>query len=145
MDHARFSEPDRTRSRRHVVRLYVDKPFIIQDTDLLSTVGYWRHFEPGFLGRAVTDQAVSRASDLYIVAPSNIPFEPDPLRYGGDVRELPDTYWISLLEEFSLPYVVLENSHPMLRVNEADTIVRELFDRDNRMWFDRDTQQGATT
>lgn len=88
---------------------------------------------------------MSRASDLYIVAPSNIPFEPDPLRYGGDVRELPDTYWISLLEEFSLPYVVLENSHPMLRVNEADTIVRELFDRDNRMWFDRDTQQGATT
>lgn len=85
-----------------------DKPWIFQDTDLLSTVGYYRIWG----GDKRTDMArvermaTERGSDLYIVMSDQIPFEKDPLRYGGETRESSMRFWINLLEEFDAEYVV---------------------------------------
>lgn len=100
-----------------------DKPFIIQDTDLFSTVGYWEqpHWQKA-LGRVPSDlvkDAVERKSDLYIITKSNIPFEADPLRYGGDHRESPDEYWVGVADKYDLNYVVLESDHPVQRASKA--------------------------
>lgn len=100
---------------------------VIQDTDLYSTVGYWElpHWEET-LGRCPEDlrrDAKDLRSDLYIVCPSNIPFEQDPLRYGGDHREGSDAYWIGVCERYGLPYFVLQKSEKVLRVLEATALI----------------------
>jgi len=110
--------------QRHGITLG-DRPLLLQDTDLFSTVGYWQLYRET-LGQ-VPDNLIRDAeelkSDLYVIAPSNIPFEPDPLRYGGNVRETPDQYWVNVCDRFGLNYVVLEHSDPVLRMVEADRLI----------------------
>lgn len=93
-------------------------PFIVQDTDLLSTIGYYR-----IMGIPVPDDILElfdyTKSDLYIVMNSNIPFEVDPLRYGGDKRESTDQFWIDLLEEFECTYYVVTNTVASLQYREV--------------------------
>lgn len=98
-------------------------PLVIQDTDLFSTLGYWRNWDEWSLPQGLKYDAMRTASDLYIVTKSNIPFEADPLRYGGDKRELNDHYWIKLLQEFELPFVVLEESDLKGRLTAAMDII----------------------
>lgn len=97
-----------------MMEVRTDCPFIIQDTDLYSTVGYWQlpawNDKFGVVPLKLIQDASSRKSDLYIILKSNIPFESDPLRYGGDVRESEDQYWIDLAEANGLNYVVLDES-----------------------------------
>lgn len=89
-----------------------NKPWIFQDTDLFSTLGYYRLWGGG------TDEdldlveytAKQLKSDFYIVMNDGIPFEADPLRYGGDKRESGMQYWIDILEEFKLPYYVIQST-----------------------------------
>lgn len=38
-----------------------------------------------------------------------IPSGPDPLRYGGDVRESGSPFWIDLLDEFGCLYILAPN------------------------------------
>lgn len=101
---------------------------IVQDTDLFSTVGYWQfpHWHPvlGDCPAALIRDAKHLQSDLYLITPSNIPFEHDPLRYGGDAREGTDDYWVAVCEKYQLPYVVLNSSDPSARVTEALTIMQ---------------------
>lgn len=109
--------------------LSTKSPYIIQDTDLFSTVGYWKlpHWEE-FLFQCPEQlefDAVLNASDLYVITKSDIPFEKDPLRYGGDVREGSDEYWISVCEEFKLNYVVLESNTVQDRAEEAALFARD--------------------
>lgn len=84
------------------------KPWIFQDTDLLSTVGYYRIW--GGDKRAdmarIERMAAERGSDLYVVMNDRIPFEQDPLRYGGTSRESDTKFWTDLLDEFGARYVV---------------------------------------
>lgn len=107
----------------------VDKPLVVQDTDLFSTLGYWRLWntiEPFSLNY----DARLLKSDLYIIPQSNIPFEEDPLRYGGDERESQDQFWIDICEEFELPYVVLQSSSREGRLAEAREICMKLIQSD---------------
>lgn len=102
---------------------YLDSPYVIQDTDLFSTVGYWQlpHWQQE-LGKCPEDlvkQALALRSDLYIITKSNIPFEKDPLRYGGNKREGSDEYWIDICNKYELPYVILSSSDPNKRLKEA--------------------------
>jgi HTH-type transcriptional repressor of NAD biosynthesis genes len=65
----------------------VDKPFIVRDTDLYSTIGYWEqpHWTEKYglvPKRLISDAAVNKA-DLYIITQSNIPFEKDPLDFSS--------------------------------------------------------------
>ena len=100
-----------------------DSPFLVQDTDLYSTIGYWEqpHWKddlgpvPWFL----YDDAARHKADLYLITTSNIPFEPDPLRYGVDHRESSDTYWINKAEEYDLNYVVIDGMMPHDRTSQA--------------------------
>lgn len=80
-----------------------NKPWIFQDTDLLSTVGYYDIFGGG--QRRPDDLKLCQRlfedskADIYIVMNDRIPFEADPLRYGGDKRESTKQYWIDLLRK----------------------------------------------
>ena len=111
-----------------------NKPFIFQDTDLFSTLGYYRLWGGG------TDHDVDLCeylakqlkSDLYIVMNDGIPFEADPLRYGGDKRESGMQYWIDLLEEYKLPYYVVPLGTPYQQTNAACRAVIDVFDKSNR-------------
>lgn len=83
-----------------------DKPFIIQDTDLLSTIGYYKIMGID-VPKKIIDYFDWSKSDLYCLMASNIPFEADPLRYGGDVRESTDEFWIDLLKEYGCNYIIV--------------------------------------
>lgn len=102
---------------------------VIQDTDLFSTVGYWQlpHVEPeiGRCPEPLIEDACRLQSDLYIITKSNIPFEHDPLRFGGDRRESDDSYWIDICERYELPYIVLHDSDAHGRVAESLQTIRE--------------------
>ena len=117
-------------------------PYIIQDTDLFSTVGYWQfpHWQPtiGDCPQELIDDARRLKSDLYIVTQSNIPFEVDPLRYGGDTREGSDKYWIDLCEQYNLPYVILEASDHKKRLIKAIRLVEtNAHQRTKVLFYDR--------
>lgn len=111
-------------------QMLTDKPFVIQDTDLYSTIGYWNmHLRDfGFKPYDLEENAGRLMSDLYIITKSNIPFESDPLRYGGSVREGSDEFWISILENYSgTKYVVLESEDRWDRVDEAMLYLDNLY------------------
>jgi HTH-type transcriptional repressor of NAD biosynthesis genes len=117
-------------------------PFILQDTDLFSTVGYWEfpHWQSiiGACPDGLIKDAVALQSDLYIVTRSNIAFEPDPLRYGGDKREGSDEYWIAVLEKYHLPYVILEASDMEDRIQTAVTAIKAVADKKaKKLFYDR--------
>lgn len=118
------------RALQESARWLSPRPFIIQDTDLFSTLGYWEMYDRSNVPPALATDATATRSDLYIVCPSDIPFEPDPLRYGGDERESTDQYWIDLLERFELPYAVLDTAEPAARQAQATQLVLGTFDRD---------------
>lgn len=105
----------------------VGEAITIQDTDLLSTIGYYRIYGGNPAGTDIEAKFRETKADLYIVTPDNIPFVPDPLRYGGDVREGTMQFWIDLLKEYDCNYVVLESSDGTGRYDEAaDHIERHL-------------------
>lgn len=116
-------------TQNHALYMY-DKPFIIQDTDLFSTVGYWEqpHWADvlGPVPEGLVNDALATKSDLYIITKSNIPFEVDPLRYGGDKRESPDEFWIGIAEKYNLNYVVLEQQGVMERNSWACKYANEI-------------------
>lgn len=117
-------------------------PYIVQDTDLFSTVGYWQfpHWQSrlGSCPEALVADALALQSDLYIVTRSNIAFEPDPLRYGGDKREGSDEYWIALLEKYHLPYIVLDDSDMNKRIDTAAQAIKTVADaKAKKLFYDR--------
>ena len=107
-----------------------NKPFIFQDTDLLSTVGYYRLWGGGTDddNDLVEYYAKQTKSDLYIVMNDQIPFEADPLRYGGDKRESQTQFWIDLLEEFDCDYMVVSNTDLKKQRREVALSVIDMFD-----------------
>lgn len=111
-----------------------NNPFIFQDTDLFSTVGYYRLWGGG------TDEdndlvehfAKKTKSDLYIVMNDQIPFEEDPLRYGGNVRESKTQFWIDLLEEFKCNYYVVQNTEKYRQQKEVASVVIQYFEDETK-------------
>lgn len=119
-----------------------DRPYVIQDTDLYSTVGYWEfpHWIPtiGECPQGLIDEAHELKSDLYIVTKSNIPFEEDPLRYGGDHREGSDEFWLDICERYNLPYVVLESNDHEERMKQALAAIEKVAaEKQSLIAFDR--------
>lgn len=83
--------------------------FLFQDTDLLSTLGYYR-----ILGWEPPDDIYEKIQDtesnLYIVMNDGIPFEADPLRYGGNVRQSGTKFWTDILDEFGCEYYTVRST-----------------------------------
>jgi len=107
------------------------RAFVIQDTDLFSTVGYWKlHHGDADLGpvpgKLILD-AIGLQSDLYIVLGSQIPFEPDPLRYGSDQRESSDEFWIDLCKQYDLNWVYITATEIAIRRHQVFAELRNLF------------------
>jgi NadR type nicotinamide-nucleotide adenylyltransferase len=123
---------------------WIDKAWVIQDTDLFSTVGYWEFWKPGECPEGLIKDAIDLKSDLYIITQSNIPFEVDPLRYGGDKRESDDKYWIDLCEQYGLNYVVLESGSIYSRIQEAEQILEDHWLKNVNLQFHR-TYNGELT
>jgi len=100
---------------------YLDvlNPLVIQDTDLWTTIGFWEDWEPGEVPPPIYEDARNTESHLYIVTKSNIPFEHDILRYGGDERQTNDQYWLDFADKYGLNYVVLESDTLEEREREA--------------------------
>lgn len=107
---------------------------IVRDTDLLSTIGYFRIYCPHYKKLDAYNRCVrlfgQTKADLYLLTKSNIPFEPDPLRYGGDKRESTDQFWIDLLREFNVKYEVIDGKTPHLRTYQANKEIEKLFAND---------------
>lgn len=102
------------------------RPFIIQDTDLLSTLGYydlWKGEHPDNV------EALFKAnrSHLYILMNDGIPFEPDPLRYGGDKRETDDLYWRKLLHAYGCRYHHVQTTDREEQAVEIFNVLRSDF------------------
>jgi HTH-type transcriptional repressor of NAD biosynthesis genes len=107
-----------------------NKPFVFQDTDLFSTLGYYKLWGHG-ADRDVDlceYNAKRLKSDFYIVMNDGIPFEVDPLRYGGDKRESGMQYWIDLLDEYKLPYYVVPNTDQRRQTRYACDAVINFFE-----------------
>jgi NadR type nicotinamide-nucleotide adenylyltransferase len=100
-----------------------NSPLIVQDTDLFTTIGYWEqpHWQEtlGPVPKGLIKAARLWVADQYLITQSNIPFEEDPLRYGGDKRESPDEYWVGVAQKYDLPYTVLDASDRVDRLTEA--------------------------
>jgi nicotinamide riboside kinase len=105
---------------------YAGKPFVFRDTDLLSTIGYyriWGRSEP----RQARELFARSKADFYVVMNDGIPFTPDPIRLGGDRRESATAFWQDLLEEFACPYHVVRNTYRERQEEEVSTVVRATF------------------
>lgn len=122
---------------------WTDKPYIFQDTDLFSTIGYWEQPSPvwddlGSVPSPLKYDAISLKSDLYIITKSNIPFERDPIRYGKDERENNDDYWIKVADKYDLNYVVLQSDDWFDRMTEARSHIEALWQhKADALWYDR--------
>lgn len=118
--------------QRHIENIS-DSSIIIQDTDLFSTVGYWEfpHWQKKLKSCPIDliQDAIELKSDLYIVTQSNIPFEKDPLRYGGNKREGSDKYWINICEKYELPYVLLDDADPEVRLTKAKREITKIVNK----------------
>jgi HTH-type transcriptional regulator, transcriptional repressor of NAD biosynthesis genes len=92
--------------------------FTFQDTDLLSTIGYYRIIgmkPPSYLD----DYFMATKSDLYIVMNDQIPFEQDILRYGGDKRTSDSQFWVDLLWEYECAYEMVERTNKSDQISEV--------------------------
>lgn len=103
--------------------------FIFQDTDLFSTLGYYRLYGGGTV-EDINDcetAACETQSSLYIVMNSNIRFTPDPLRYGVTKRESDDQFWIDILKEYNLPYHVVQATNQHAQEAEVQQVIEKFF------------------
>lgn len=81
-----------------------------KDTDLLTTLGFYDLYgisKPVFLKGYLE----LFRNDLYIVMNDEIPFEPDPLRYGVIKRETNTQYWIDLLCRYNRKFYVVTSTN----------------------------------
>lgn len=108
-----------------------NKPFIFQDTDLYSTLGYYRLWGGGSDEdlNHTRRMAMNKRSDLYIVMNDKIPFEADILRYGGNKRESKTQFWVDLLEEFGQKYHIVESTNLEDQRAEVASVVLSDFNK----------------
>lgn len=105
------------------------KPFIFQDTDLLSTVGYYKLYGGSNIKARNFFAKKPIRSDHYIVMNDQIPFTPDFLRLGGTKRESDVKFWTDLLEAFGQPYTVVRSTYRDEQEAEIRAIVTDIFMR----------------
>lgn len=84
---------------------------LIQDTDLLSTVVYSRHYFRD-CPEWIEIELHSRAGNLYLLAGIDVPWEPDgDQRDRGDEREQVQELFRSALVEQGFPFVEITGAH----------------------------------
>ena len=71
---------------------------LVQDTDLVSTVVYSRHYY-GRCPAWVEDAARVRRADLYLLLHPDVPWQPDPVRDPVDLRDAMHRHFVAVLHE----------------------------------------------
>lgn len=104
-------------------------PFILQDTDLLSTLGYYKLWK-GSWPEKLNDLINISKSHLYILMNDQIPFTPDILRYGGDKRETPNSFWKEILDEWKCNYYEVQETDAQRQVREIEGVILDLMGKD---------------
>ncbi len=99
---------------------------------MFSTIGYWLLWGADFGEPAVPPalwaDATRTASDLYLIlGQDGVPFEADPLRYGGDHRESSDAFWTGLCERAGLRWILVDDAEPAARERRVVAELRRLF------------------
>lgn len=106
--------------------------WLFRDTDILTTLGYFRLFNiPGsieWIDIRIQQWAENTASDLYVILDDNIPLVKDPVRYGGDNRQSNTQFWVDICKEAGVPYVVIDSKTD--RALEAQKAIRQHFKED---------------
>lgn len=110
-----------------------DKAWIFQDSDLLSTLGYFKLY--GGDKRVGMSNLLAKIkntfSDLYIVMSDQIPFEEDILRYGGNARESDSKFWIDILNFYDLNYIEV----PCMNHEDQTIWIKRYLET----WYDQET------
>ena len=97
---------------------------LIQDTDLLSTVVYCRHY----FGRCpewIEDAARVRRPDLYLLCGTDIPWIADGVRDRGHMRETMQGLFEAAVDSSGTPSVHLRGDH-QTRLSQAALIIDSL-------------------
>jgi NadR type nicotinamide-nucleotide adenylyltransferase len=79
---------------------------LVQDTDLLSTVVYCRHYF-GSCPDWIELAAAGRRPDLYLLLDIDLPWVPDPVRDRGHLREEMQTLFRDAVEQSGVPHVTI--------------------------------------
>jgi len=72
-------------------------------------------------------------ADHYLLLKDNVPFVPDPLRYGGDKRESNMAFWECLLKEHKASYTVIDAKKWGDRFQQARDACEVVF-KSNPLW-----------
>lgn len=91
------------------------KPWIIRDTDLLTTVGWNRvlGIDPERIKRLEVNLVARLShtmSDLYVLLDTSIPFEQDGTRYGDGVRQTDTAFWEKILQDAGVEYIKIDRT-----------------------------------
>ncbi|MEQ9423780.1 MAG: ATP-binding protein [Cyclobacteriaceae bacterium] len=79
---------------------------IICDTDILE-IKVWSDYKYGSCDERINVQIMKFASDFYLLAKPDLPWEPDPLRENPEDRDELFDFYIKSLERLGLPYGVV--------------------------------------
>lgn len=118
-------------SLQKLIENKAENHLIIQDTDLFSTVGYYKIMceENSFECERL---AIETKSNVYYLLPDDVPFEEDILRYGGNVRESSTKFWKNILEKYNLNYVEVPRG---LTLEEKESfIIKDLEAKVENFW-----------
>lgn len=84
-------------------------PPVILDTDLLSTVVYARHYY-GACPAWIEEAAGQRRADHYLLCDTDVLWEPDDVRGGGDDREEQFDAFRSALDEYDVRWTIVSGA-----------------------------------
>ena len=102
------------------------KHLLIQDTDLLSTVVYSRHYY-GDCPEWIAGELRKREADVYLLAGIDVPWAADgDQRDRGDRREEMQELFRSVLSELGFRFVEINGSRPR-RMETAISLIDGLF------------------
>ena len=79
---------------------------VVQDTDLLSTVVYSRHYF-GRVPEWIADAAIARRPELYLLTEIDVPWVADPARDRGDRREEMQALFRDAVAASGAPWVAI--------------------------------------
>ena len=81
------------------------------DTDHICTA-VWSRVALGRVPTSVDRQIEARRYDLRLLLKDDVPFVPDALRYGGNVRQLHLEHFVDELQKRDLPYTIVNGGWP---------------------------------
>lgn len=96
---------------------------LLQDTDLLSTVVYSRHYF-GHVPQWIVEAARERRPDLYLLMDIDIPWVPDPQRDRGERRDEMQALFRDAVIASGAPWVTISGT-PEQRLQRAIAAIEE--------------------